>query len=134
MEENQEQENIGQTSEQAEAPDQEKQARMWGMLCHLTSLIAFLGIPLGHLLGPLVVWLLKKNEFEYVDKQGKEALNFQISITIYAMIAAVLVLLLIGIPILVLLVVADLVLVIMASVKANNGEDYQYPATIRFIK
>lgn len=111
-----------------------KQARNWGMLCHLTALVAFLGVPFGHILGPLVVWLIKKNEYPFVDEQGKESLNFQISVTIYSIPLFVLVFLLIGIPLLIALFIADLILVIVAAVKASNGESYHYPLTIRFIK
>ena len=112
----------------------EKQARNWGMLCHLTALAAFLGIPFGHILGPLIVWLIKKNEYPFVDEQGKESLNFQISVTIYSMPLFILVFLLIGIPLLIALFMADVMLVIIAAVKASNGESYRYPLTIRFIK
>jgi len=111
-----------------------KQERLWGMLCHLTSLVAFIGIPFGNILGPLVVWLVKKNEIPEVDVQGKESLNFQISMTIYCLVAWILCFVLIGIPLLIGLAIADLILVVIASVKINNGETYQYPLTIRFIK
>jgi len=111
----------------------EKQVRMWGMLCHLTALIGFIGIPFGHLLGPMVVWLVKKNDDPFIDEQGKESLNFQISMTIYGIIAAFLVLILIGIPLLIALAVADVILVVIASVKTSNGEPYRYPLTIRLI-
>lgn len=112
----------------------DKQARNWGMLCHLSALSAFLGIPFGHLLGPLVVWLVKKNEYPFVDEQGKESLNFQISVTIYAIPLFVLVFVLIGIPLLIALLAVDVVLVIVAAVKASNGESFRYPLTIRFVK
>jgi hypothetical protein len=111
-----------------------KEANTFGMLCHLTALAAFIGIPLGHILGPLVVWLLKKNDYPFVDEQGKESLNFQISMTIYAIVAAILIFVFIGIFLLIGLAVTDLVLVIIASVKTSNGESHRYPLTIRFIK
>ena len=114
--------------------EQSKKARTWGMACHLVSLIALVGIPFGHLLGPLVVWLVKKNEFSFMDEQGKEALNFQLSMTIYSFVAGLLVLVLIGVFLLAALIVVDFVLVIIASVKASNGESYRYPLTFRMIK
>lgn len=114
--------------------EEDKQARNWGMLCHLTALAAFLGIPFGHLLGPLVVWLIKKNEYPFVDEQGKESLNFQISVTIYSLPLFILIFVLVGIPLLIALFVVDVILVIVAAVKASNGESYRYPLTIRFIK
>ncbi|MBN1322470.1 MAG: DUF4870 domain-containing protein [Methanotrichaceae archaeon] len=60
-------------------------ARNWAALCHASALVFFLGVPLGNVLGPLVVWLFRRNDHPYVDSQGKEALNFQISFTVYIM-------------------------------------------------
>ena len=117
-----------------EDQNQIKKARTWAMLCHLSALLAFIGIPCGNLLGPLVIWLIFRNEFPLVDQEGKEALNFQISFTIYALIAAVLVLILVGIGLIVILAIADIILVIMATVKVNNGEKFKYPLTLRFLK
>ena len=112
----------------------EKQARIWGTLCHLTALIVMTGIPFGHILGPLVVWLLKKNRYPFVNDQGKESLNFQLSMTLYAFVAALLIFVNIGAIMLFGLVVGNLILVIIASVKAFNGETFHYPFKIRFIK
>ena len=67
------------------------------MLCHLAALSAFVGVPFGHVLGPLVVWLIKRNEIPMVEQQGKESLNFQISMTIYGMVAFLLVFVVVGI-------------------------------------
>ena len=89
---------------------------------------------LGHILGPLVVWLIKRGDSPEIDAHGKESLNFQISMLIYDAIAAILCIFLIGIPILIALWVLNTVLVIIASVKAGEGKFYQYPFTIRFIK
>jgi uncharacterized Tic20 family protein len=114
--------------------DEEKKAQNWGMLCHLTALVGFIGIPFGHVLGPLVVWLLKKNDYSFVNEQGKESLNFQISMTIYVFFAIFLFIIKIGIVLLIGLVIADLILVIIASVKTSKGEIYRYPLTIRLIK
>ena len=79
----------------------------------------------GHILGPLVVWLLKRGDSPEIDAHGKESLNFQISMLIYDAIAAILCIFLIGIPILIALWVANTVLVIIASVKASEGKFYQ---------
>lgn len=65
--------------------EQNKDARMWGMLAHLSCLVCYLGVP--SFLGPLVVWLIKKEEYPFVDDQGKEALNFHICVMIVAAIA-----------------------------------------------
>ena len=106
----------------------------WVMLCHLTALAFLVGIPFGNIIGPLVIWLVKKDEMKPVDEAGKESLNFQISMTIYAAVAAILSLIVIGVFLLIAIVVVDVVLVIMAAVKTNNGEKYIYPLTIRLIK
>lgn len=100
----------------------EKQSRTWGMLCHLTGLALYIGVPFGNIVGPLIVWLLKKDQFPFVDDQGKESMNFQISMTIYSIVAGVLVIFLIGIPLLFGLIIAHIVLIIIAAIKANEGE------------
>jgi uncharacterized Tic20 family protein len=105
---------------------------MWAMLCHLSSLAGFV-IPFGNIIGPLAIWLIKKDEYPLVNDQGKESLNFQISITIYLIAAAILVIILIGLPILIILALADLVLVVLASIRANEGEKFRYPFAIKFI-
>ena len=111
-----------------------KQDRTWAMLCHLSALSMYIGIPFGNILGPLVIWLIKRDEFPFVNEQGKESLNFEISMTIYFFIAGFMILVLIGIVLLPALFITQLVLVIIASVKAGDGESYEYPFTIRFLK
>jgi uncharacterized Tic20 family protein len=111
----------------------ETQERTWGLITHLSALVGFI-VPFGHIIGPLVVWLIKKDESAFVDDQGKEALNFQISMTLYAVVAAILVLVIIGIFLLIGIGILDIVLVIIAAVKANAGEKFRYPLTIRFIR
>ncbi len=110
----------------------ESQERTWAMLCHLSALAAFI-FPLGNIIGPLVIWLIKKDESEFVDDQGKESLNFQISFTIYCIVGAFLILFIIGIFLLIALGVLFIVLVIIGTVKANSGEKFRYPLSIRFI-
>jgi len=109
-----------------------KDERMWAMLCHLFALAGFI-IPFGNVIGPLVGWLIKKEESEFVNDQGKEAVNFQISMTIYIIISAFLVVVLIGIPLLIGLAIFDLIMIIVAAIKANDGVKYRYPLTIRLI-
>jgi uncharacterized protein len=111
-----------------------KQARIWGMLCHLTALLGLIGIPFGHIIGPLIVWLFKKKAYPFVDKQGKESLNFQISMTLYAIIAALMIYIKLGMLPLWILAAINLLLVFIAAVRANSGEIYRYPFTIRLIK
>ena len=107
--------------------------RMWVILCHLTALTLFLGIPFGNLIGPLVVWLLKKSDSADVDAHGKESLNFQISMSLYTLLAGLSLFVMIGFVLLPLVLITNLVLVIVASIKASNGEFYRYPLTIRLV-
>lgn len=111
----------------------EKQERTWAMLCHLAALSALV-TGFGFIVGPLVVWLIKKDEFPLVDENGKEALNFQLSVLIYGAVAFVLCFVLIGFVLLPALLIFDLVMVVIASVKASKGEKVHYPLTLRFIK
>lgn len=111
-----------------------KDDRTWALVCHLAGLAVFTGIPFANIIGPLVVWLIKKDQSWFVNDQGKEAINFQISLTIYFIVAVILVFLLVGIPLLFVLGIGGLILVIIAAVKANEGVVYRYPLTIRFIK
>jgi uncharacterized Tic20 family protein len=117
----------------ATAPPANKDERMWNMLCHLA---AFLPIPFGNVLGPFLVWQIKKNEFPSVEGHAKEALNFQITLLIALAGAFVIALLTFGLGVILLpaVGVCGIVLVIIAALKANNGEPYRYPFTIRFLK
>jgi len=110
-----------------------KEARTWAMLSHLGVFAGYI-IPFGHIIAPLVIWLIKKDESPFVDDQGKESLNFQISMTIYFIIALLLMFVFVGFILLPALVIFDLVIVIVAGVKANEGVKYRYPLSIRFIK
>ena len=103
------------------------------MLCHLSALSGFI-IPFGSLIGPLVVWQIKKNQYPIVDDQGKEALNFQITITLAAIVSAILIVVLVGIALLIAVAIASLVFTIIAAIKANNGGTYRYPFCLRLIK
>ena len=108
--------------------------RTWNALCHASALLGvFVHFP-GHLLGPLIVWLVKRDESPEIDAHGKEALNFQISMLIYNAIAAVFCLVLIGFVFLAVLWILNAILCIIAAIKASDGEFYRYPMTIRFIQ
>ncbi len=104
------------------------------MLCHASALSGIFLHVVGHIFGPLIVWLLKRNESPEIDAHGKESLNFQLSMLIYNVIAGILVIVLIGIPLLILLYVLNIVFVIIASIQAGDGKLYRYPMAIRFIK
>ena len=116
------------------------QENLWPMLCRLAALAGLI-IPFGNIIGPLVVWLVKKDEMPIVNEYGKESLNFQITATIYmiglVIVATILSFIAIGVllfPLVGLVGLADLVLVIIATVQANKGVAYHYPLSIRFIK
>jgi hypothetical protein len=113
---------------------EDKQVRIWGMLCHATALIGIIGIPLGNIAGPLIIWLLKKNNNTFIDEQGKESLNFQLSMTIYALFGALLFLMKMGMFFLLIIAGINFILVVLASIKTLNGESYIYPFKIQFIK
>jgi uncharacterized Tic20 family protein len=117
-------------------PDKEssKDARMWGMFCHLAAFGGIVVPVIGCVVGPLVVWQIKKEEFPFVDHHGKEAVNFQISVLIYAIVAGLLCFACVGFVLLPAVYIFDLIFVLIAAVKANDGERYRYPLTIRFIK
>jgi len=124
----------------AAASGDDKDARMWATFCHLAALLGLLGpfsAGFGSILGivgPLVVWLIKKDEYDLVNDQGKEALNFQITVLIAVIVSALLRLILIGFFLLFVVAIADIIFVIIAAIKANQGERYRYPVCIRFIK
>ncbi len=108
--------------------------RTWSAFCHAGALLGvFLPFP-GHLLPPLIVWLLKRHESRELDAHGKEAVNFQISMLIYNVIAAVFCLVLIGFVFLAILWVLNAVFVIIAAIQASDGKFYRYPMTIRFLQ
>jgi uncharacterized Tic20 family protein len=108
--------------------------RNWCILCHASALLGLFFHFLGHIFGPLIVWILKRADSAEIDTHGKESLNFQLSMLIYDAIAVILCFILIGIPILILLWILNTVFVIVASIKASEGQLYHYPLTIRFIK
>lgn len=116
------------------APSLTSEEKQWGMACHLSSLAGLFLPSLGHVLGPLVVWLLKKDSSPFVDDQGKESLNFQLSITLYALLVAPSVFILIGFFLLGALAFLSFLFSIIGAIRASNGENYRYPMTIRFLK
>ncbi len=105
--------------------------RTWGGAAHWSALIAALfGLSF---LGPLLVLLIKGNDSPWIRRQSVESLNFQLSILIYGIVSAVLLLVLVGFILLPLVGLFWLIFTIIGSVKAGNGEDYRYPLTIRMV-
>ena len=109
------------------------ESRQWGLFAHLSALVGLI-IPFGNILGPLIIWQIKKDLDPFVDAQGKEALNFQISVALAAVVCFILMVVVIGFPLLALLSVVAVVLVVIAGVKANDGVVYRYPFTWRPLK
>ena len=103
-----------------------KDSKLFAMLCHLLGFFSFVG--------PLIIWLLKKNEDEFVDDQGKEALNWQITMIIAFAACFILSFLIIGIFLMPIVGVLNLIFLIIGAVKANDGIKYRYPFNIRLIK
>ena len=109
------------------------ESRMWAMIAHLSALSGVI-VPFGHIIGPLVVWLVKKDEMAFVDDQAKEALNFNISMTIYMLVSILLVMVVIGFVLIPILAIFGLVYTIIAAVKANEGTAFRYPLIFRLVK
>ncbi|MHC5144595.1 MAG: DUF4870 domain-containing protein [Planctomycetota bacterium] len=97
------------------------------MLCHLLGLFT-------SFIGPLILWLVKKDEDKFVDSQGKEALNFQITIIIAMVASAILTVVVIGVFLWFATVICNLIFCILACVAASKGEDYRYPVSLRLVK
>ncbi|WP_434930864.1 DUF4870 domain-containing protein [Shewanella sp. HL-SH5] len=111
----------------------DKQARDTGVLVHASSFAGYV-IPMGSILGPLIVWLMKRDEFEFANQCGKNCLNFKISLFIYVCISVVLMFVGIGFLLLGALALLDIICTIIAIMKATEGVAYQYPLTIKFLK
>jgi uncharacterized Tic20 family protein len=127
-------ENTGQNEEPAQdagsagqTQEVPQNAKNMALLCHLLGFFTCF-------IGPLIVWLIKKDDHPYIDQQGKEALNFQIAVTIASIVGGILSIVCIGILICIAVGLADLIFVIMACVATSKGEAYRYPVSIRLIK
>lgn len=116
----------------SDAPQVSKDEQNWAMACHLSALVGFV-IPFGNIVGPLVVWMMKRGEMPLVERHGKEALNFQITVYLAAIVCFLLSIVLIGLPLLAALVVAHIVLTIIATMKASEGVAYRYPFNLRLV-
>ncbi|MCQ6256274.1 DUF4870 domain-containing protein [Pseudomonas sp. Q11] len=121
------------SDEQVLLPQPSKEARQWAMFCHLSALLG-IWIPFGTLIGPLVLWQLKRETDPFIDAQGKEALNFQITVAIASAISLLLMIVVIGFFLFGLVAIGALVLTIIGGVKANEGQPYRYPFTWRLVK
>ena len=118
---------------QMNEPISEEEERKWAMFAHIGTFSSMF-VPLGNIIAPIVIWQIKKNESDFIVDQAKESLNFQITLMIYALISFLLVFIIIGFFMLFALILFSLIIVIVAGVKANEGEHYRYPMTIRLVK
>jgi uncharacterized protein len=111
----------------------DESARTTAVAAHLST-FAGLVVPFGSVIGPLAVWLTRRDRDPFIDQAGREALNFGITIAIYGAVLLVAALLLVGIPLLMVGVVAWVVLASLAAVKASAGQAYRYPLTLRLVR
>jgi uncharacterized Tic20 family protein len=111
-------------------------ARQWAVILHLSALAGLVIVGFGHVLGPLVIWLLKKNELPSLDAVGKNVLNFQISWSIWFLVSGVVAAigscLIVPLALPVGTFIAWLAFVINGAIKASNGVNVSFPLTIRF--
>ena len=107
--------------------------RQWGMFAHLSAFSACVGILFGNIVGPLIIFLIKKDEYLFGADQAKEALSFNISCTLYGLICIALCFVIIGFVLLPILGIFWLVVTIIAAVRSNEGVSYRYPLCIRFV-
>lgn len=110
-----------------------KDHRLWGMLCHLSAFGGFV-VPFGNIIVPLIIWMIKKDEMAFVNDQGKESLNFQITMTLALLVSFLLIAVAIGIILVIIVPIVALIFMIIAAIKANDGIAYRYPMSIRFIR
>jgi uncharacterized Tic20 family protein len=107
--------------------------RNWSMLCHLSAFAGFF-FPFGSVIGPLICWLSKRDESAWVNLNGRNSMNFQISILLYMVLVIPLCFIIIGFPIIFMLLTLKVVCIIIASIKASKGELFRYPLVIPFIQ
>lgn len=111
----------------------ERESRQWSMFLHLSVLTTYI-VPLAGLVAPIVIWQMKKNDSPKLDMHGKIVVNWVLSMILYMIVSVVLSFVIIGLPMLLALVVLNIVFPIIGGIKANNGETWRYPLSIRFMK
>jgi uncharacterized Tic20 family protein len=104
------------------------------MFCHLGGLVGNVLMGFGHVVVPLVLWLIKREQMPFVNQEGREAVNFQLSITLYALISGVASFFCIGFFMLLAVGIFDLIVVVLACIESSKGNAYKYPLCIRFIQ
>ena len=119
--------------------------RQWAMFAHLSALAGGLltsgwAGSIGFFVGPLIIWLMKKDTMPFVGDQAKEALNFAITVSLACFVLLMLTIMSFGIgifltlPLLMIIGIGSLIFVIIAAIKANEGTAYRYPVSLRLVK
>ncbi|HTD12485.1 MAG TPA: DUF4870 domain-containing protein [Steroidobacteraceae bacterium] len=108
--------------------------RTWGMLAHLSALVGLLFPLVGNILGPLLVWLTRRDSSAFIAAHAKEALNFNITVTLAGVVCLFLALIFIGLLLGTALFIAWLVMTLVAAIKASEGVPYHYPLSLRLVK
>jgi uncharacterized Tic20 family protein len=108
--------------------------RTWGMLAHLSALVGLVIPLIGNVLGPLGVSIARADQSAFVAAHAKEALNFNISVTLAAVVCALLMLVFVGFLLGSALFIAWLVMTLIAAIKASEGVAYRYPFSLRLVK
>lgn len=111
----------------------DKDQRTWAMFCHLSALAGLL-FPFGSVIGPLIVWLVKKEEMPLVAEHGRKSLNFQLTMMIAYIVCFMLMFVVVGVVLLPLVALFSLIMVVVSAIKANDGKEVKYPMAIEFIK
>ena len=111
----------------------DKEQRNWAMFCHLSALAGLL-FPFGSVIGPLIIWLVKKEEMPLVAEHGRKSLNFQLTMMIAYIVSFLLVFVVVGVILLPIVALFSLIMVIVSAIKASDGKEVNYPLTIEFIK
>ena len=120
-------------NQQVEPVVVDKEQRTWAMLCHLSALAGFI-IPMGSIIGPLVVWLVKKEEMPLVAEHGLKSINFQITMLIAYIICFILMFAVIGLILLPIVAIFSFIMVVVGAIKANDGKPFSYPFSLNLIK
>jgi len=115
-------------------PDVTQEARLYAAACHFAGLPIFITFALANVVAPLVIWLIKKDTMPFVDAHGKESLNFQLTMLIAYIVAAMLVCVYIGVVLIPALVIVQVIFPFIAGISAYDGKPYKYPLTIRMIQ
>jgi len=111
----------------------DKEQRTWAMLCHLSALAGFI-VPMGSVIGPLIVWLIKKEDMPLVAEHGRKSLNFQITMLIAYIICFILMIVAIGAILLPIVAIFSFIMVVIGAIKTNDGKPFSYPFSINLIK